>query len=118
MVQICQFGGLVMILKSSTLQANQYTQNELGCLADQYSAQGLFMWEVSSSHDALFVESILGWYFKGLSWLRSHVEHRKEMARPIIDICYIFILIHPLLIGEGFGGMIMTKDELYTWIRK
>jgi hypothetical protein len=79
----------VLALFFGTLQANQYTQNELGRLADQYSAQGLFMWEVSSSQDALFVESIPGWYFEGLSWLRSHIEHREEMARPIIDICYI-----------------------------
>lgn len=44
---------------------------------------------MSSNQDALFVESIPGWYFEGLSWLRTHIEQREEMARPIIDICYI-----------------------------
>lgn len=79
----------VLVLFFGLFQANQYTQNELGRLADQYSVQGPFLWEVSSSQDALFVESIPGWYFEGLSWLRTHVEQREEMARPIIDICYI-----------------------------
>nr|HDN01023.1 hypothetical protein [Deltaproteobacteria bacterium] len=79
----------VLVLFFGLFQANQYTQNELRGIADQYSAQGLFLWDVSSNQDALFVESIPGWYFEGLSWLRTHIEQREEMARPIIDICYI-----------------------------
>ena len=78
----------VLVLSFGLFQANQCVQKELGNISDQYSAQGLFMWNVSSSQDALFVESIPGWYFEGLSWLRSHIGHREKMAQPIIDICY------------------------------
>lgn len=79
----------VLVLFFGLFQANQGVQKKLGDISDRYSAQGLFMWEVSNSQDALFVESIPGHYFEGLSWLRNHIEHREEMARPIIDICHI-----------------------------
>ena len=79
----------VLMLFFVLLQANQCVQKKLCDISDRYSTQGLFMWEVSSSQDALFDESIPGYYFEGLSWLRTHVEQREEMARPIIDICYI-----------------------------
>jgi hypothetical protein len=78
----------VLVLFFGLFQANQCVQKKLGDISDRYSAQGLFMWDVSSSQDVLFVESIPGWYFEGLSWLKSHIEHREEMAQPIIDICY------------------------------
>ena len=78
----------VLLLFFGFFQTNQCIQKNLDDTSDQYSAQGLFMWDVSSNQDALFVGSIPGWYFDGLSWLRSHIGHRGKMAQPIVDICY------------------------------
>ncbi|MBE9570453.1 MAG: hypothetical protein IMF11_07495 [Proteobacteria bacterium] len=88
--QAGRFAGLVgiAVIFLGLFQANQGVQKELGDLSHKYSSVGRFLWSESDACDALFVESIPGWYFKGLSWLRNHVEHREEMARPIIDICY------------------------------
>jgi len=86
----------VVVLFFGLVQANQCIQKKLVDISERYSVSGLFMWNVSNNEDVLFVEAIPLWYFNGLSWLKTQVDHREEMAQPIIDACYfMYVNGHP-----------------------
>lgn len=79
----------VWLLVVGFAQAYRQTVQAKTSVADRLTTEGLFIWNVATENDSLFVSPIGGWYYDGLLWLKPHDEKGHWEAPSVFaDLCH------------------------------